>query len=96
MADPEDPLAESHRFDTEPIWTGMGPNAEMEALQVQRLLAASGIEAIVNGFSQIPTVEFEVLVPHENVARARQILSEALASGPDAAEEAERESEADG
>lgn len=71
----------------------MGPSAEMEAVNIQRLLSASGIDAIVNGFSQIPSVEFEVLVARENVARAREVVSEALAAGPAGAEEAERDSE---
>jgi hypothetical protein len=93
MADPVNPLPESHLLDTEPIWTGMGTSAEMEAIGIQRLLAASGIEAIVNGSSTIPSVEFEVLVTRENAARARQVVSEALAAGPAGAEEAERATE---
>ena len=93
MSGPVEPLPESHQLDPEPIWTGMGPSAEMEAVNIQRLLSASGIEAIVNGFSQIPSVEFEVLVARNNVVRAREVVNEALAAGPAGAEEAERESE---
>jgi hypothetical protein len=89
-----DPSPESHRYDAEPIWTGMGPSAEMEATNIQQLLEASGIDAFVNGFSQIPSVEFEILVARENVAKARQVIADALASGPSAAEEAERDTEA--
>jgi hypothetical protein len=65
----------------------------MEALGIQRVLSASGIEAIIQGFSQIPSVEFEVLVAREDVASARRILTDALAAGPEAADAAERESE---
>ena len=89
----QDPSPESQRYDAEPIWTGMGPSAEMEATNIQRLLEASGIDAFVNGFSQIPSVEFEILVARENVAKARQVIADALASGPAAAEEAERSTE---
>ncbi len=84
---------DSHRYDAEPIWTGMGPSAEMEATNIQQLLQASGIDAFVNGFSQIPSVEFEILVARENVEKARQVIAEALASGPSGAEEAERDTE---
>lgn len=93
MTGPVNPIPESHNLDPEPIWSGMGPSAEMEATGIQSLLAAAGIDAIVNGFSQIPSVPFEVLVTQENVARAKQVLAEALASGAEAAEEGERQSE---
>jgi hypothetical protein len=93
MAGAVDTLPESHDFDPEPIWTGMGPSAEMQAIGIRSVLSAAGIDAIVNGFGQIPTVPFEVLVSRENVFKAKQVLSEALASGVDAAEEGERENE---
>jgi hypothetical protein len=93
MSGPVDPLTEPHRFDTEVIWTGMGPSAEMEALNVQQVLAASGIDAFVNGSSPIPSVQFDVLVARINVARAREVLAEAIAAGPEAAEQGERETE---
>jgi hypothetical protein len=88
-----DPSPDSQRYDAEPIWTGMGPSAEMEATNIHQLLEASGIDAFVNGFSQIPSIEFEILVTRENVAKARQVIADALASGPSAAEEAERNTE---
>jgi hypothetical protein len=88
-----DTLPGSHELDPEPIWTGIGPSAEMEAIGIQSVLSAAGIRAIVNGFGQIPSVPFEVLVTREDVFKAKQVLAEALASGSDAAEEAERETE---
>lgn len=93
MAGSVDTLPDSHELDPETIWTGMGPSAELEAIGIQSLLSAAGIRAIVNGFSQIPSVPFEVLVTREDVSKAKQVLAEALASGSDAAEEAERETE---
>jgi hypothetical protein len=93
MTGPVNPPPESHEFDTEVIWTGMGPSAEMEATGIRSVLSAAGIESIVNGFAQIPSVPFEVLVARQDSARAKQVLAEALASGSAAAEEAERESE---
>jgi hypothetical protein len=71
----------------------MGPSAEMEAINIQDLLASAGIEAMINGSSALPSLEFAVLVAHENITQARQVLAEALAAGPEAAEEAERNSE---
>ncbi len=93
MAGPVDTLPDSHDFDPQPIWTGMGPSAEMEAMGIQSLLSSAGIRAIINGFGQIPSVPFEVLVTREDVFKAKQVLADALASGSDAAEEAERGTE---
>ena len=93
MTGPANPVRESHNFEPEPIWSGMGPSAEMEAIGIQSVLAAAGIDAIINGSAQIPSMEFEVLVAQENAAKAKQVLAEALASGSEAAEEAERAGE---
>jgi hypothetical protein len=93
MTGPANSHPDSNALDTEVIWSGMGPSAEMEAVGIQSVLAAAGIDTIINGFSQVPTVPFEVLVTRENAARAKQVIAEALASGPRAAEEAERETE---
>jgi hypothetical protein len=84
----------SHNLDAEVIWSGMGPSAEMEAVGIQSVLTAAGIDAIINGFSQIPSVPFEVLVAREQADQARQVLAEAVAAGSDAAEEGERQNEA--
>jgi hypothetical protein len=65
----------------------------MEAVGIQSVLSAAGIDAIINGSSQIPSVPFEVLVTRENAVKATEVLAEALASGSEAAEEAERDSE---
>lgn len=83
----------SHKMDAEVIWSGMGPSAEMEAVGIQSVLTAAGIDAIINGFSQIPSVPFEVLVARGRVEQARRVLAEAVAAGADAADEGERESE---
>jgi hypothetical protein len=90
MADVLDSSAASHQFDSERIWAGAGAFAEMEAVGIQRVLAAAGIDAVINGPSQLPSDQFEVLVSREGAERARQVLAEALASGPAAADEAER------
>ena len=83
----------SHNLDVETIWSGMGPDAEMEAVGIQTVLASAGIDAIVNGSSAIPSVMFEVLVARSKVIEAKRVISEALQAGPQAAEEGEAESE---
>jgi len=90
MADVLNSNATSHQFDSERIWAGAGAFAEMEAVGVQRVLAAAGINAVINGPSQLPSDQFEVLVARDELEQARQVLAEALASGPAAADEAER------
>jgi hypothetical protein len=45
------------------------------------------------GDSVLPNLSFEVRVPRENVAQARELIAEALAAGPLAAEEGEAASE---
>jgi hypothetical protein len=94
MSDPvKQPLPAETLATTEVIWSGSGAFGEMQATNIQSLLAASGIESTINGSTQIPSMAFEVLVTGDNVAAARQIIEDAIASGPAAAEEAERESE---
>ena len=96
MTDADDSLGDvnpSHNLDVEPIWSGMGPDAEMEAVGIQTVLASAGIDAIVNGSSSIPSVPFEVLVARSKVIEAKRVISEALQAGPQAAEEGEAESE---
>ncbi len=81
LVNPSEAGNPSHDLDAEVIWTGMGFNAEMEATGIQSVLNAAGIDAIVNGFSQIPSVPFEVLVARDKVSQARQILAEAVSAG---------------
>jgi hypothetical protein len=86
----------SHSMDVEPIWSGMGPDAEMQAVGIQTVLASAGIDAIINGFSAIPSVPFEVLVARSRALEAKRTLAEALEAGPQAAEEGEAASELPG
>lgn len=66
----------------------------MEAIAVQSVLEANGIEAVLMGSSSLPTFPFEVRVPHDQAGEARKLIDEARASGPAGAEEAERATEA--
>lgn len=68
-------------------------DAELEAASLHALLDANGIPSVVVGPSVIPSLEFQVLVPRANLEDARQLIAEAEAAGPEAAGEAEAESE---
>ena len=69
---------------------------EMEAINVQSLLAANGIEAVLCGTATMPNLPFEIHVPAASLAEATRIFLEARQSGPEAAELAEAAGEASG
>jgi hypothetical protein len=80
-------------LDAELIFSGQGPMAEMEAMNVRNVLESSGITVIAAEVSPIPSLSIEVRVPRDEVARAREALREAEAAGPAAAAEGELASE---
>lgn len=69
---------------------------EMEAINLQSLLAANGIEAVLSGTATMPNLPFEVHVPAASLEEATRIYREAAQSGAEAAEAAEAEGEAAG
>jgi hypothetical protein len=69
---------------------------EMEALALQSLLAANGIQAVLSGVATMPNLPFEIHVPAGSLEQATQIYQEAGAEGAEAADEAEAEGEAAG
>lgn len=70
--------------------------SEMEAISVTSLLAANGINAIMIGTSQIPSLPYGIQVPASQLNDAVRILLDARATGPEGAAEAEKSSEASG
>jgi hypothetical protein len=94
---PEDDLtdvSDSAGLDMETVFVASGgTTAEMEATGVQNVLENSGIAAVMVGNSVLPNLAFEVRVAHDQVERAKQVIAEAQAAGPAAAEEAERATE---
>ncbi|HET8548146.1 MAG TPA: DUF2007 domain-containing protein [Bryobacteraceae bacterium] len=85
----------SHEYDFVPIATTDGAISEIEAVSIQSALDAAGINCVVVGNSMLPNLGFEVRVPREDLERAREVLTEAQAAGPAAADEASRESSPD-
>ena len=91
-SDPE-PGDPSHEFDLETIFDAVGTTAEMEAIGIRGVLEANGISCVLVGPSVYPNLRFLVRVPKKDADRAQQVLAEARAAGPSAAEEAQRASE---
>jgi hypothetical protein len=95
LPDEVEEVDESHYLDlSEAIFHSEGSTtAEFEATEIKNLLEANGIAAVIIGDSVLPNFPFEVRVAAENVDRARQIIDEYVKGGPEAAEQAELESE---
>src|ERR1039457_2059081 len=90
----EDVLLTTHALDMVTIWTSDAGTvtAEIESGMIRGVLESNGIPVMV-GASQYPNLGFEVKVPRGKVKEAEELLDQAEASGPDAATEAEAESE---
>jgi hypothetical protein len=80
---------DSHEMDMVTLFSSSNHDAEMEAMQIHGILESNGIPSVLVGASTIPSLEFEVQVPKENLEEAQRILAEAQAAGPAAAAEAE-------
>ena len=77
LADEVEQVDDSSDLDLETIFHADGTLAEVESMEIKNLLEANG------------TMSFEVRVARDQVERAREVLNEAQAAGPAAAEEAE-------
>ena len=71
------------------LFSSSNVDAEMEANNIHAILEASGIPSMVVGASVIPSLEFQVQVPRENLQEAKTVIAEAQEAGPAAAAEAE-------
>ncbi len=89
LPDEAEAVDDSSGLDLETIFHADGTLAEVESMEIKNLLESDGIAAVVVGNSVLPTMSFEVRVARDQVARAREVLNEAQAAGPAAAEEAE-------
>lgn len=83
----------SHDLDLVTFFSSSNHDAELEAMSIHAILQANGIPSVLVGTSQIPSLEFQVQVPRAILADAERVVAEARAAGPDAAEEAEKDSE---
>ncbi|MBV8842396.1 MAG: DUF2007 domain-containing protein [Bryobacterales bacterium] len=70
-----------------------GTTNEIETIAIQKLLENAGISAIVVGDARFPSIGQEIRVAREHEARALQLIQEAAATGPAAAEEESKATE---
>ncbi len=87
-------LDTSHDLDMVPLYFSQTVEAESESEVLRGLLESVGIPATLSGNPPIyPNLGFLVYVPRNRVEEARRIIVEQLEAGPEAAAEAEAESE---
>ncbi len=89
----DDTFDASPDLDMEVVLETQGATGEKEALAVQSILYANGINAVLVGSSILPSFTFQVRVARDDMEKAAAVLAEAQAAGPAAAIEGERESE---
>jgi hypothetical protein len=78
----------SHDLDLISLYSSQTIDAEMEAEVIRSILDASGIPSVLSS-SPLSSLEFEIKVPRNRLAEARQVIAEQRAMGPEAAAEAE-------
>ena len=88
-----DVLLTSHALDMVTLWSSSAVGAEMESDMIRGVLESNDIPVMVVGASQYPNLGFEVKVPRGKVIEAEELIDLAKAAGPEAATEAEAESE---
>lgn len=93
LADEVEEVDDSPALNLETVFKAVGTTGEMQALGIKSVLDAGGIATVLVGDSVLPYLPFEVRVARDQVARALELIEEAQALGPAAAEEAEVESE---
>jgi hypothetical protein len=76
----------SAALDLETIAVFHGADAEMQAAAVEGLLQQAGISVVVEGAFGLPSLPFEIKVAGNLAAQAREILAQAEANGPAAAD----------
>lgn len=89
----EEQILTSHALDMVSLFDSSTVDAEMEADVIRGLLDANGIPSVVKRAFGYPNLGFQVLVPRGKVREAQQLVAEAQAAGPEAANEAEAASE---
>jgi len=82
----------SHDLDTVSLFQSQTVEAELDADNIRGVLDSNGIASMLER-TPYPNLGIEVLVARADLARAQALIDEALAAGPEAAAEAEAESE---
>jgi hypothetical protein len=85
-------VSNSHALDMVTLPNG-SVSTEMEADMIRGVLDANGIPSIVVAAAELPPLGYEVKVPRGLVREAAELVEQARAAGPEAAAEAEAETE---
>lgn len=94
LPDEVENVDDASEMDLETIYHSEGSStAELETSAIKSVLESNGIATVVVGDSVLPNFPFEVRVTREHAERAKQLIAEAQANGPAAADEAELQSE---
>jgi hypothetical protein len=99
--DPDDPdeslsagdVDLSHESGMSVLYDSLAANAELNADNIVGVLQTNGIDAMIKRSSPYPNLGVMVLVAKSDLERAKTLIDEALAAGPDAAADAEAQSE---
>jgi hypothetical protein len=89
----QDVALTSHALDMVALFDSSTVDAEMEADVIRGVLDTNGIPSLVTRPGPCPPFGFQVLVPRGKVVQAQRLLEEARKAGPEAAAEAELNSE---
>ncbi len=83
----------SHDLDLVTVFVSDAPEAELLATQIRSILDAQEIPSVLVSGTMFPSLPYEVRVPQDRLEDARNAIAAAEEAGPEAAEEAERQSE---
>ena len=82
----------SHDLDMVSLFQSQTVDAELDADNIRGVLESGGIASVLET-SPVASLGFEVFVARADLERAQALIDEALEAGPEAAAEAEAESE---
>jgi hypothetical protein len=88
----QDVLLNTHALDMVTL-PGGRVSTESEADMIRGVLDANEIPSLLIRAAQYPVLGFAIQVPRGLVGKAEQVVAEALAAGPEAAAEAEAQTE---
>ena len=83
----------SHALDPVTVFRAANTQSGFEARTVQAILEAEGIATEFVGDARYPSLPSEIRVAQTDAERATALIAEAQALGPDAAAEAEQQTE---
>jgi len=83
----------SHQTGMVKLFESMNTDAELDAENIRGVLESNGVEAVIERSSPYPNFGVIVMVAQSDLERAKSLVGEALAAGPEAAADAESETE---